>query len=158
MKKTTRWKREKSLSGGGQGDVYLVTDSTGEYEGVWVQKLLRNRNRIARFKREIKAGLDLSHPNVIKVIDYDIESDRPYLVAEYCSAGALGNTDLSRYTIVERLSMLTSICRGAGHAHSKGIIHRDIKPDNIFFREDGTPVVGDFGICFVDDGRTAYIG
>jgi serine/threonine protein kinase len=152
-KKNERWIERRSLSGGGQGDVFLVKDSTGEYRGDWIQKLLRNINRIERFKREIRAGLELSHPNVIKVIDYDLESRRPYLVAEYCSGGPLSEFDFARVPIIDRLRMFAAICRGAGHAHSNNptVIHRDIKPENIFLREDGTPVVGDFGICFVTE-------
>jgi len=151
--KYQRWKRERSLTGGGQGDVFLVTDTQDEYEGVWVQKLLKNKSRISRFAREIKAGLELSHPNVIKVIDYDLEADRPYFIAEYCTGGSLGDFELSKLSVVDRLRLFAAICRGIGHAHSQQpvIIHRDIKPDNTFLREDSTPVVGDFGICFIDE-------
>jgi serine/threonine protein kinase len=54
--------------------------------------------------------------------------------------------------IIERLRLFASICQGVGHAHENGVIHRDLKPDNIFLRQDRrTPVVGDFGICFIDD-------
>jgi serine/threonine protein kinase len=131
----------------------LVTDTAGEYPGTWVQKRLKNIGRIERFKREIKAGLELSHSNVIKVIDYDLETDRPYLVAEYCSGGTLGKADLTQFSLIDRLRLFASICRGVAHAHAQkpAIYHRDIKPDNIFLREDGTPVVGDFGICFIDE-------
>jgi serine/threonine protein kinase len=141
------------LSGGGQGDIFLVTDTTGQYGGVWVQKLLRNKSRIGRFEREIKAGLELDHPKIIKVVDYDLEADRPYLVTEHCSGGSLADFDLSNLSVVDRLQLFAAVCRGVGYAHSQKptIIHRDIKPDNIFLREDGTPVVGDFGICFIDE-------
>jgi serine/threonine protein kinase len=149
-----RWKRIGNLPGGGQAFTHLVIDTTGEYPGTWVQKRLKNPARIERFKKEIKAGLELSHPNVIRVIDYVLEADRPYLVAEYCSHGTLGDADLSQLSIIERLRLFASITRGVAHAHSQKppIIHRDIKPNNIFIREDGTPVVGDFGICFIDEG------
>jgi serine/threonine protein kinase len=149
-----RWIRKESLSGGGQGDVFLVTDSAGEHAGLWVQKRLRNLERIERFKKEVRAGLELSHPNVIRVIDHDLEAKRPYLVTEFCSGGSLRDARLSDYSVVDRLRTFSEIALGVAHAHDKGIVHRDLKPDNIFLREGRTPVVGDFGLCFLaDDGE-----
>lgn len=147
-----RWKIDKSLDEGGQAHTYLVTDTTGEYEGVWVMKRLKNPNRIGRFRREIQAGLSLSHPNILQIIDHDLDAKKPYLVSEYCSGGPLSKMDISNHSIVDKLHLFEAICSAVGHAHSNRIVHRDIKPDNIFLREDGTPVVGDFGICYLDEG------
>ena len=53
-------------------------------------------------------------------------------------------------SLIDTVELFPQICAGVAHAHEKGVIHRDIKPENILLRNDGTPVVGDFGICYVD--------
>ncbi|MGE3799798.1 MAG: serine/threonine protein kinase [Candidatus Kapaibacterium sp.] len=147
------WKTEKSLSEGGQGVVYLVTHQD-EPNNFRVLKRLKNTNRILRFQDEIRAISELQHPNIVTLIDYDIESTPPYLVTEYCSGGTLSKLNLSTLDTTQRLRLFLNICRGVGHAHEKGIIHRDLKPENIFLQDDQiTPVVGDFGICHIDNGN-----
>jgi serine/threonine protein kinase len=158
-KKYGKWIVKKSLSEGGQGQTFLVYEEGAEDKGEFVLKRLRNADRIPRFQNEIKAGLELDHPNVVRVVDYNLEGDPPYLVTEYCSGGDLSKADLSRYTTIDRLRMFSAISRGVGHAHSKRVFHRDLKPANIFLREDRTmplgiiPVVGDFGICHLEEDK-----
>src|SRR5262249_5971720 len=55
-------------------------------------------------------------------------------------------------TLVERLNLFRGICEGVAYAHSNSVVHRDLKPDNIFLHANGIPVVGDFGLCFFLDG------
>ncbi len=98
--------------------------------------------------------MELDHPNILECVDYDLEG-KPYLVTEYYEEGALRDADLDSWETLERLRLFSSVCEAVGHAHSHGVIHRDLKPGNIFLKADGeTPVVGDFGICFLgEDGE-----
>lgn len=125
----------------------------GDVSGpLYVLKRLKNRNRLDRFAREVTTALSLDHPNILKVVDQDLEQERPYFVAEYCAGGPLDDADLSQYGFVDKLRIFRAICRAVGYAHAQGVIHRDIKPANIFLRaEEHTPVVGDFGICFLTE-------
>lgn len=123
-----------------------------ENQEIFVLKRLKNLDRIRRFENEIKAVSELSHPNIVKLVDFDFDSPKPYLVTEYCAGGSLSKADLSNWNTVERLHLFSDICDGVGHAQARGIIHRDLKPDNIFLSADHkTPVVGDFGICYLTD-------
>lgn len=150
-----RWRVKEALGEGGQAHTFLVYDVDDEGKRLFVLKRLKNKKRLERFKKEVKSSLGLSHPNVLKVIDSDLDNSDPYFVAEFCAGGALGDADLSRFTLIERLRIFSLICCGVGYAHSNGVIHRDLKPDNIFLRDDQTtPVIGDFGLCFItDDGE-----
>ena len=114
-------------------------------------KRLKNLKRFSRFEKEVRACLDLSHTNILRIEDKNLESDRPYFVAEYCAKGSLRTELISHTPLLDRLRMFSRICDGVGHAHAKGIVHRDLKPENIFVREDMTPVVGDFGLCFISE-------
>jgi len=145
----------KSLSEGGQAHTFLVLESGDEDRKLFVLKRLRNPNRVDRFKQEIRAYNELSHQNLLKIVDCDLEASKPYLVSEYCSGGTLADADLAKYSLQDRLSMFVEICRGvaAAHAHDPAIVHRDLKPANVFLREDNTPVIGDFGICHYKDGE-----
>lgn len=155
-----KWKVVESLGEGGQGHTFrvveLLEDGTESKES-YVLKRLKTLDQIRRFEDEIAACQKLSHPNILRVIDQDITAPKPYLVSEYCSGGSLNDIDVNSYTITDRLSMFSKICHAVGYAHSNKprIIHRDLKPKNIFLREDRrSPVVGDFGICYIEDDGT----
>lgn len=155
-KSKERWQRIRELPAGGQAHTFLVWDSLSSEGTLYVQKRLKNKNRIQRFKREIEASLTLSHPNVIKVEYFELEGKAPYLVTEYCERGTLSDSDILTREPVYRLEVFAAISKGVGHAHSNEppIVHRDLKPENIFIRRDGSPVVGDWGICYLsDDGE-----
>jgi serine/threonine protein kinase len=155
-KKYGKWSVVESLPEGGQAHTFLVIEDGDKDGKYFVLKRLKNLKRLGRFQLEIKAYNELTHPNLLKIKDYDLDTDKPYLVTEYCSGGALDGLDLDQYSLQARLSMFATICRGVGyaHAHEPAVVHRDLKPANIFLKEDKiTPVVGDFGICHYKDGE-----
>ena len=151
-----RWQIIESLAEGGQAHTFLVNDLKGQSETRYVLKRLKNINRIDRFKREVEAVRNLVHENIVRLIDFDLEAEKPYLVSEYCSGGNLSNAEpFWLNQPVQALELFQQICQGVAYAHSKGIIHRDLKPDNIFLRtKEGPAVIGDFGICYLEDDGT----
>lgn len=151
-----RWKVKESLDEGGQAYALLVTDEKGEGEILYVLKRLKNTNRVQRFKQEVEAVRNLTHENIVRLIDFDLEADKPYLVTEYCSGGNLAQAKpFWHNSPVKALEIFQQICEGVAYAHSQGIIHRDLKPENIFLRtEEGPAVVGDFGICYIEGNGT----
>lgn len=156
-KKYGKWEIVESLSEGGQGHIFLVRAEDGTPSGTFALKRLKNRERIGRFRTEIEAGLRLSHPNVLRVVDYDLEGASPYLVSEFRTRGTLAESkELVQFTLVERLKLFAGIVRGVAHAHGNGIIHRDLKPENILLKADLTPVVADFGICFASESGERF--
>lgn len=154
----SRWQIKKDLGEGGQGITYLVKDKNNDEDTNYVLKRLKNNKRIDRFKDEIRAVEKLSHENIVKLVDYNLESDPPYLVTEYCSGGSLPNAKpFWREQPTIALKLFKQICVGVAEAHAKGIIHRDIKPHNIFLEtEKGPAVVGDFGICYIEDDGNRF--
>ena len=149
-----KWEILKSLPEGGQAHTFLVRNIGEEIDKQpYVLKRLKNLGRIERFKREIEIGLKLSHHNLVKIVDFDLKAEKPYFVTEYCEGGDLEKRGVGQgLDPLSALRMMTPICHGIAHAHSKGVIHRDINPKNIFLKgPDGIPIVGDFGICHVDE-------
>lgn len=149
-----RWEVIENLGEGGQGRTYIVVDRTGSGDIRYVLKRLKNTNRLERFKREIESIRNLSHENIVQLIDFDLEGSKPFLVMEFCSGGNLAEAKLYWANSIEKaFEVFHQVCSAIAYAHSFGIIHRDIKPENIFLRgNDGPAVVGDFGICYVEDG------
>lgn len=149
-----KWQIIKSIGGGGQSDAFLVKDSTnpGDSE-VYVLKRLKNIDRIGRFKREVEVGLRLDHPNILRVIDFNLDGGTPYLVTEHCDGGDLEKGARSlELDLAGSLKTFFEICKGVAYAHDNGVIHRDIKPSNIFLAGlEKRPVVADFGICFISE-------
>lgn len=156
-----KWKVARPLGRGGQAHTYLVIEDGAEAAEYFVLKRL-GTDRLERARAELRAIEELSHPNIVQLVDSDLDSNKPYIVMEYCSGGALSDVKILEYPLLQRLRMFSAICRGVGHAHAHTpiITHRDLKPQNIFLREDKvTPVVGDFGLCFFDEGeRVTLIG
>ena len=153
-----RWEHVKDLSEGGQAWTYLVKRvPSGPDSTLHVLKRLKNPKRLGRFSNEIEAIKKLSHPAVIKMIDYDLDCETPYLVTEYCEGGPLSKaTAFWRATPSDALLLFEQILEGMKHIHENEVIHRDIKPENVFLRTaSGPPVMGDFGLSFMldDDER-----
>lgn len=144
-----RWKNLAVLGEGGQSHTFVVEDQTGELAGKFVLKRLKNVTRKARFEREVAVALRLRHSNVLSIVDSDFAGEKPYLVSEYCEGGHLSWEVLQPLPLARVIEQFEQICQGLGAAHAAGIVHRDIKPDNIFVRSDGNLVVGDFGVCYL---------
>jgi Protein kinase domain len=154
-----KWKPlGRTLGEGGQSRIQLVEDITGNLPGQYALKLLKSigsSQARARFKGEVDATQRISHPHVLAIYDADLESATPYYVAEFCEGESLlkAGAGAFRGDLKQALSVLLPILDALTTAHSAGIIHRDIKPANILFRSDGTPVLGDFGICYLEGGE-----
>jgi hypothetical protein len=154
-----RWKGTgKTLGAGGQAQVSIVEDTRKEYPGQWALKRLKNIDdpkAKERFGQEVKAVQSINHPNVLKVVHSDLSAERPYFVAEYCERGSLQRIGAPRYkgNVLATLEVVLPILDALVAAHKAGVVHRDVKPANILIRGDGTPVIGDFGICFMEGGE-----
>ena len=151
-----RYRIDAILGTGGMGRVYRA-EHTGIGRPVAIKvlhaDLNRNREAAQRFQREAIASGRLDHPNIVNVSDFGVLDDGPcYLVMEVLEGESLG-ARLEREKRIpwrEAIEILRGVLLGLRHAHERGVVHRDIKPDNVFLtRKDGELVVKilDFGIA-----------
>lgn len=137
---------------GGMAVVYKAFDNIdNRIVAVKVLKdeFLQNEEFRRRFKNESKAIAVLSHPNIVKIYDVSYGDNLQYIVMEYVEGITLKEyiEQQGRLDIREAIYFVTQILRALQHAHDKGIVHRDIKPQNILLVADGTIKVTDFGIA-----------
>ncbi|MBQ3150727.1 MAG: Stk1 family PASTA domain-containing Ser/Thr kinase [Clostridia bacterium] len=144
---------------GGMAVVYKAYDS--QDDRVVAVKILKdeyltNEDFRRRFKNESKAIAVLSHPNIVKVYDVSYGDRLQYIVMEYVEGITLKEYISQQGSIgwKETLYFITQILRALQHAHDKGIVHRDIKPQNIMLLENGTIKVTDFGIARLSNSET----
>jgi len=152
------YKLKKRLGRGGMAIVYLAEQESMARDvalKVMLPQLAASDPSFgARFLREARIVAQLSHPNIISVFDVGIVGDYHYFSMEFHNGGdlkgkiKLGMQPQTVFTIIKQLA------NALGFAHSKGYIHRDIKPDNILFRHDGGVVLTDFGIAKAHDSST----
>lgn len=104
---------------------------------------------LARFQREARAAARLDHPSVVTVYDVGHDGDRHYIVMEYVDGQDLKTRirQKGRLEVDEALDIAIQVCAGVGHAHKAGIIHCDVKPQNVLVTHDGRVKVTDFGIA-----------
>ena len=150
-----KWETIESLPEGGQAFIYLVRKIGSDDRQQHVLKRLKDPERIGRFRNEIEAGLKLEHKNIVRVIDSNLEADPPYIVTTHYKGGSIDKNPPFSRGYAKLLDLFGQICDGVLHAHSKDVIHRDLKPGNIFLEEgdEGHAVVGDFGLCFLENGE-----
>jgi len=110
-----------------------------------------NRQHAARMRREGRAMARMtSHPNLVTVYDAGDEAGRPYIVEEYVAGGTLAemlDRDRGRPLEVEQtVEIAAGLCAGLEHVHRHGMVHRDLKPQNVWLSATGIPKLGDFGL------------
>lgn len=140
------------LGAGGMGEVYRAVDgTTGNPVAIKVLPVGTAMDTEAkrRFEREAQVVTNLEHPNIVKLLGFGKEDERAYMVMEYISGGTLSDILKSkgRLARAEALAILEKMAEALDHAHSRGIVHRDIKPGNVMVDEKGRPVLMDFGIA-----------
>ena len=147
-----RYEIYERIGSGGMADVYRAYDTIDDR--IVAIKILKdefsgNSEFLRRFRNESKAIAVLSHPNIVKVYDVSFGDRMQYIVMEYIDGITLKEY-LSRQRGIawnEALHFTAQILCALQHAHNKGIVHRDIKPQNIMLLPDGTIKVTDFGIA-----------
>ncbi len=147
-----RYEIHELIGVGGMANVYRCYDTVDDREvaiKILKDEFLDNADFIRRFKNESKAIAVLSHPNIVRVYDVSFGDMIQYIVMEYIDGITLKEYIAQQGIIKwkEALHLTTQILRALQHAHEKGIVHRDIKPQNIMLLQDGTIKVTDFGIA-----------
>lgn len=151
---------------GGMGIVYQAKDKDGSRLVAIKQLVLDNvdpkkrREFHDRFRREAAMVARLDHPNIVRVFDVDKRPESDYYVMEYLEGRSL-RTELEerggRMPVEEFLPILKQVAAGLSYAHSLNVVHRDVKPDNIFLLKDGTVKITDFGIARTVDLEQTHL-
>lgn len=145
-----------SIGEGGMAEVYLANDVINKREVAI--KIIKDSTsldplNIARFQREARASAALRHKNIIEIYDVDEYHGKPYMVMEYVNGESLKELLKKRgtFTSIEACDIIYQLSDALAHAHEHGVIHRDVKPQNVMIKKDGSIKLGDFGIALVND-------
>lgn len=165
-----RYRLDARIGTGGMSTVFRAFDTVLERQ-VAVKLMHRDiagdSDQLERFRREARAVAQLNHPHIVQVIDAGEEGDpdrpeagwAPFIVFEYVEGETLKDRirRLGRLRVDEAVAYAIEIARALGAAHDRGIVHRDVKPQNVLIDEEGTARVTDFGIArtLEEEGLTA---
>lgn len=159
-----RFRLVKALSRSGMATIYKADDAQNPDRPVAVKvphlKLESDPGFYSRFQREEEIGGRLDHPHILKFIPLNGSKSRPYIVTEYLSGCTLSHLIWKHKRLPERdaLKITGLICEALQHMHSRGVVHRDLKPPNIMLCCDGTMRLMDFGIASAADSARITIG
>jgi eukaryotic-like serine/threonine-protein kinase len=148
-----RYQVVRLLGRGGMGEVFLVHDPVLEREVALklIHGDLETTSSRERLVREARAAGRLRHPNIVTIFDAGEHDGRPFIAMEFVRGETLGNLIRRQtpMTLAQRLELMEGACAGLAHAHRAGVVHLDIKPDNLMLDESGSVKVLDFGIARV---------
>jgi tRNA A-37 threonylcarbamoyl transferase component Bud32 len=147
----------RPLGRGGMASVYLAIQESVDREvalKIMSPQLLADPNFGERFLREARIAAKLRHRHVVGVHDVGKTGDLHYIAMEYLTGGAILAKDGQPREVAFALRVTREIATALGYAHAKGFIHRDVKPDNVLLRDDGSSALTDFGIARASDSAT----
>ena len=147
-----RYAVRSKLARGGMSTVYLATDLRLERDvalKVLHPHLATDEAFLGKLGQEAKAAAKLSHPHVVGVLDQGNDGATAYLVMEFIKGHTLRDVIRSKGALPPRLALalIDPVVEGLGEAHAAGLIHRDVKPENVLIADDGRIKIGDFGLA-----------
>ena len=149
---------EAPLGAGGMGEVYRARDERlgrGVALKVLPEAFAADPERLRRFETEARAAAAISHPNVLVVHDVSVTRP-PFVVFELLEGQTLRERmAAASLAAADAIDFARQIARGLAAAHDKGVVHRDLKPDNVFVTRDGLAKILDFGLARIDEGGSS---
>lgn len=150
-----RYRITSRVGHGGMAEVFEATDIINK-KSIAIkfirEDVMSNPVNLKRFENEASIVAQLNDPNIVKIYNHGIVEGRPYIAYEYISGQSLKEAlDFrTRFSLSETVDIILQLTSALNAAHTKYIVHRDVKPDNIFIMADGTIKLGDFGIAQAD--------
>jgi len=149
---STRYRIERELGRGGMGVVYLAHDLSLDHDvavKVLPSELAHDERALRDLKREAKAAMMLSHPNIMRLHNFEETKDFAFLIMEYVQGETIANllSRMDRLPLDQACNIAIQVCRGLHYAHSQNVIHRDIKPANVMLHKSSVVKIADFGIA-----------
>ncbi|MGE3753937.1 MAG: bifunctional serine/threonine-protein kinase/formylglycine-generating enzyme family protein [Planctomycetota bacterium] len=148
-----RYRVEQRIGAGGMGQVWVAMDEVLERRVVVKvphADFVAEPGFAQRFEREIEGLLALDHPHILKILARGIHAGVPFLIASYMEGGSLQDritaTETGQLPLSRLLEWLPDIARALDFVHSRGVVHRDVKPENILFDQSGHAFLADFGL------------
>jgi eukaryotic-like serine/threonine-protein kinase len=149
--KLGRYEIRSQLGAGGMGEVYLAQDTKLDRKvalKILPAEVADDQKRMQRFVQEAKAASALNHPNIITIHEIDEANSIHFIATEFIDGETLRRrTARTRLSVAESLGLAIQVASALAAAHEAGILHRDIKPDNIMVRRDGLLKILDFGLA-----------
>jgi serine/threonine protein kinase len=140
----------EKIGAGGMGSVYKAYQpALGRYVAIKVlpPQTAGDPSFAERFALEARAIGKLRHPNIVTAYDFSTNGELAYLVSDFIDGGTLADQLGAPLPLDYALTILTPIASALDYAHARGVVHRDVKPQNILLTHDGTPVLTDFGLA-----------
>jgi len=154
-----RYVIRRRIARGGMASVYLATDERLDRRvavKVMHPGFADDPEFVARFNREARAAAGLNHPDVVSVYDQGSDDGHPFLVMEYVPGETLRSVlrDRGRLSAAQAVAVMDHVLAALGAAHAAGLVHRDVKPENVLVTPDGRVKVADFGLARAAAGST----
>ncbi len=147
-----RYRLDAVLGEGGMAIVYKAKDLILNKDfalKIIKEETMKNAVNLTRFEREARTAASLNHPNIVRVVTLGNYKGRPYMVNEFVNGKTLRDVlnQRGKLSFIEACDVMLQLCNAVLYAHQHGVIHRDIKPQNVYVLADGTIKLGDFGIA-----------